>query len=283
MTRGFSAASINKFNGALALLLVAGVAGCAAPAAPPPQAAAIALNFDYKPAAKAVDTGRAIAFVQPSVASTIGAAPTGTGAAVAVQARAGSVGSWAPRSPQLETALSETILTIVTAKGFRTMGPYAAFDDLTFGDKKVAYLASTPVLRYAIERANPVATCSPARCNETGNFVVTGEMFLKLVEPLSGQAVLNKRINLSDFAISEPYSMNYTVQAQGKGLGGLAEALINASLSGAPKPDNARDAYNKAVNAFFAKATAKIDAFLSREEIISLEKQVLELKGLKRF
>jgi Neuraminyllactose-binding hemagglutinin precursor (NLBH) len=266
-----------KRSGPWVLLLTGAIAGCATP--PPATQAVTPLSFDYKPGPKAKDTGHAIAFVNAKASTTD---PSGAGVTVRVQS--GNVGAWAPRSPQLEAALSQTIAQIVSNRGFRTMGPFNTDDDLTFVDKKAAYLASTPELIYAVERADQVKRCDATNCNETGNFVVTGKLVLRLVEPMTKQSLLNKTINLTDFGISQPYTMNYAapVQAQqAKPSGGLLGALIAA---GAPaKPDNWRDPYNKAVNEFFSKAVVKIESHFDREEIVRLEPTVLELKGLKRF
>jgi hypothetical protein len=267
-----------RLNDALALLLIAGFAGCAI--SPPPSGEITPLIFDFKPGAKEPDTGRAIAFVNAKASTT-----DATGAGVAVRVQGGNIGAYAPRSGPLEKALSEAIAQIISSKGFRTMGPFNTDDDMTFGDKKAAYLASAPELTYAIERANQLKRCGAANCSETGNFVVTGKLVLKLVEPQSKQSLLNITVQLSDFGISQPYSMNYPnpVQSQqNTPSGGLLGALL-AGGGASTKPDNWRDAYNKAVNEFFAKAAAKIDAKLSREEIMLVEPQVLELKGLKRY
>ena len=269
---------ITNFTGALAPLLVVALAGCATP--PPATQAVTPLSFEYKPGPKAADTGRAIAFVNAKAATN-----DATGAGLTVRVESGNVGAWAPRSQALEAALSQTIAQVVSNKGFRTMGPFNTDDDLTFGDKKVAYLASTPELIYAIERANAVKRCDAVNCNETGNFTVTGKLVLRFVEPMTKQTLLHKTVMLSDFGISHPYTMNYAAPVQpqqARPAGGLLGALLAGA--GAPaKPENWRDSYNKAVNEFFLKATAKMEAQLDRDEFVRLEPQVLELKGLKRF
>jgi Neuraminyllactose-binding hemagglutinin precursor (NLBH) len=275
MTLRVSTKSVFNLNGTWGPLLLAAIAGCATP--PPATQAVTPLSFDYKPGPKAKDTGHAIAFVNAKASTTD---PSGSGVAVRVQS--GNAGAWAPRSPQLEAALSQTIAQIVSNRGFRTMGPFSSDDDLTFVDKKAAYLASTPELIYAVERADQVKRCGETNCNETGNFVVTGKLVLRLVEPMTKQSLLNKTINLSDFGISHPYTMNYAAPVQTQQA--KPSSLLAALMAGAPaKPDNWRDPYNKAVNEFFAKAVVKIESHFDREEIVRLEPTVLELKGLKRF
>lgn len=264
-----------KLTGALAPFLVAALAGCATP---PPPRAVTPLKFEYTPGPKAADTGHAIAFVRAK------ASTDSTGAGVGVRIENANVGPAPLRSPALEAALSQTIAQIVSNKGFRTMGPFTTDDDLTFSDKKSAYLASAPELVYAIDRREQRKQCDAVNCNETGNFVVTGKLVLRLVEPMTKETLLNKTIQLNDFGISHAYSMTYAAPAQAqqaRPAAGLVAAMIAA---GAPaKPDTARDSYNKAVNEFFTKAVAKIEAHFDRDEIMQLNSQVVELKARKTF
>lgn len=180
---------------------------------------------------------------------------------------------------QLMTALNNNFESILTAKGFNTKGPYQTFDDIAYGDKKQMYLAVVPRLNLAVVQKSDGVSCKATHCVDSGNVQITGEMLLKVIEPLTGQSMLNKRINLSDFNISE----SYTKEWEKRNDGGLVGMAFNQVLKPDQLVDNSEKALTDALNNFYAKASSKVDSYLSREELLSLESDVNQLKELKRY
>ncbi|MEN8219722.1 MAG: hypothetical protein ABFS56_25900 [Pseudomonadota bacterium] len=177
--------------------------------------------------------------------------------------------------PDLVNAMKDSLEELISRKGFVTKGPYATFDDITYMDKKAIYLASVPKLTLDIVRKGTNTDCSPRiYCTEKGQIQITGGLTYKLVEPLTGQTFLNRRINLSDFNISKPYIRQYQTKGAGDTLGKIMDK--------ASAPDKLVDDTDKvlveAINEFFAKAMAKLNQFISREEIISFTPDVNKLK-----
>lgn len=181
---------------------------------------------------------------------------------------------------RLTNAMKDSLLELISRKGFLTKGPYSSFDDITFVDKKAIYLAGIPSIRITFDTKTAGPQCYRLYCSEEGQFQITGEMTYKLVEPLTGQTIMNRRINLSDFNISKTYIRQYQI-SQGSG-GAVGTALDKASA-----PDKLTDTTDKAlvdaINEFFTLAMNKLDQFISREEILSYANDVDQLKGLKRY
>ena len=180
---------------------------------------------------------------------------------------------------QLMTALNNNFESILTNKGFNTKGPFQTFDDIAYSDKKSMYLAVVPRLNLNIVQESDGVSCKTTHCTDIGNIHITGEMLLKVIEPLTGQSMLNKRINLSDFNILEPYRKEWEKMNDG----GLVGMALNEALKPEQLVDDSEKALTTALSVFYAKASAKVDTFLSRDEFLSMEPDVKQLKDLKRY
>jgi len=175
---------------------------------------------------------------------------------------------------RLIDAMKDSLQELLSKKGFKTKGPYATFDEITYGDKKTIYLASVPSLKLYFDDKITQYECSVNYCSTEGQIQITGELTYKLIEPLTGQALLNRRINLSNFAISKTYRHDVLTKS-GK---------IGSISSNPPELfTNADKVLVEAINEFFAKAMEKLHKLISREEIISFAGDVKQLKKTKRF
>lgn len=180
---------------------------------------------------------------------------------------------------QLVSALQNTFNEIISKRGFRTT-TFSSSDDMTYTDKKSSYLASTPKLNLNIMKKTTKHECDGGFCTEEGVIQISGEMNVSFIEPLTQQAFLNKRINLSDLNISK----SYIKQADHPGSGGSG---IVGLISAVAKPDVYQDNTDKALvdalNEFYKKSSEKIAAFISREELLSFERDINNVKEIKRF
>jgi hypothetical protein len=147
-------------------------------------------------------------------------------------------------------------------------------------EKKKIYLAFVPKVDFTIE--NKVINTKRNRLyiHTDGVIQIGGSLIVSMIEPMTGQVFIKRRINLSDFNIQEPYV--YERQTS-NGSGGL----IGTALDKGSAPDMLKDttdvALTKAINKFYAKTIPKINSYLDKEEILSFKKDILKLKGLKRF
>jgi len=181
---------------------------------------------------------------------------------------------------RLNKALEESISEIIASKGFQLKGPYSNLDDITYQDKKKIYLAFVPKINFTID--NKIIDKKQHRLytHEDGVIQIGGSFVISMIEPMTGQVFIKRRINLSDFNIQEPYVYEKQISVGGNG-------LIETALDKGTAPDVLKDttdvALTKAINEFYTKAIDKINLYLDEEEILSFQKDILKLKGLKRF
>ena len=181
---------------------------------------------------------------------------------------------------RLSKAFESSISEMLAAKGFKLQGPFNNFDDITYREKKKIYLAFVPKVDFQIE--NKVLNSKKERLfvHEEGVIQIGGSLIITMVEPMTGETFVKKRINLSDFNIEEPYIKDRQYRVGG----GLN---VSSALDKASAPDSLKDtsdvALTNAINKFYSKAMKKINLYLDREEILSYKQDILKLKGLKRF
>ncbi len=181
---------------------------------------------------------------------------------------------------RLNQALESSITEILSAKGFKLKGPYSHLEDMTYQDKKQVYLAFVPKIDFRIDNKSTKTIPERLYTRTEGVIQIGGSFTISIQEPITGQVFLNRRINLSDFNISEPYI--YEVQhSTGDG------TITGAAFDKVTAPDLITDttdvALTKAINQFYSKAIERINSFIDREEILSFEKDINQLKDLKRY
>lgn len=253
------------------------------------------LSLEYEVEADAPDTDKVVSIVSPRIAEQAQqqetaedqmdqlkkmAASNGGGSADSALFEAGKTFDKSYRD-QLREALSTTFEEIVSSRGLRTAGPYDSFDTITYTEKQDHYLALVPELDFTIEQVRTNRECSPTYCTDEGEIQINGQLHLKAVEPMTEQTFVNKRIDFTRFDVSK----SYISQAARPGGGG--NSLVATAIDSATAPDSLQDTSDKAlveaINEFYAKAAEEIDRTFSREEMLSFEKDVEELKDRKRY
>jgi len=181
---------------------------------------------------------------------------------------------------KVKAALSTAVTEIISAKGFKLKGPYASFDDITYNDKKMIYLAFVPKIDLDIAVKDVKQVTERLYISQTGTVVINGKLSISSDEPMTGQSFIKKTINLSDLKIEEPftYQVQYTT-GDGSAIGKALDEAI------APKEiiDNTNLAVGQALNKFYNEAVKKIETYINKEEILSYKPDIEKLKGLKRF
>jgi len=181
---------------------------------------------------------------------------------------------------RLKRALETSIQTILLKKGFTLEGPYATFDDITYQDKKKMYLAVIPKVNLDIKKVVNEKKCNDLYCTEKGTIYFGGDVIVTLEEPLTKQIFMKKRINLSDANIKQSYTVQYQVRAS---TGDMLTDTINKMSAPKYLINNTDKAMTDGINQFYKYAVNKINKYLDREEILSYQKDVEQLKKLKRF
>ncbi len=181
---------------------------------------------------------------------------------------------------RLAKALETELENILIKKGFKIKGPYSTFDDITYQDKKTIYLALIPKINLDIKKVSTEKKCETLYCTEKGKIMFGGDVIVTLEEPLTRQIFMKKRINLSDANIVEPYIIQFQIRTSTGDL--VQDALAKVSV---PKQliNNTDKAMADGINKFYKYAVSKIRKYLDREEILSYQKDVEQLKNLKRY
>lgn len=180
----------------------------------------------------------------------------------------------------LQRALGRVFTEILSKRGFTTKGPYKTFDDMTYTDKKDTYLAVVPVLDLTLETKPTSQESEDLYYSEKGVMMLGGEFYLKVMEPLTQQVLMNKRISLTDMNLQKPYI--YQTQTR-QSTGSMTDDLIAKASVPDQLIDNTDKVRTELLTEFYDKAVEKLNAYLSREELLSYQKDVTKLKDLKRF
>jgi neuraminyllactose-binding hemagglutinin len=183
---------------------------------------------------------------------------------------------------RLSKSMSISFEDLILKKGFVIGGKYRTFDDMTYPDRKSTYMALIPTIDIKIDKRATEQKKHRLYFSEKGNIDISGELTVKMIEPLSKQMFITKRINLTDLGISKPYI--YEVQttesnANGIGMGSMISGTIDKASAPAILTDNTEKVLTEALNEFYKKAMQKIEKYISQEEILALEKDVNGAKG----
>ncbi|BAJ00021.1 HpaA family protein [Shewanella violacea] len=185
---------------------------------------------------------------------------------------------------EVRKAFQNGVEILITRKGFTYTGPYETFDEITYGDKKNSYLAIVPKFDIKVGKADVKRKSFSSYAQEKGFIKIDGSFVLKFIEPLTGQVMAQKRVDLSSLNIAEPYITQWETKASG---GGLISGAIGGAIKHASKPDvlvdNVEKAYANAMTKFYQGSMKQLVKYVSTEEINSFEADVKELKGIKRY
>ncbi len=256
------------------------------------------LNFSYKPSGQEKKVDKIISIVSPSYKSASEEATNNqqSYSQPSLMALASMNAKNAKRANvnfnknlghygnRLTSAMGETFHEIIISKGFKISGSYETFDDITYGDKKTSYLALVPDLNIYVDQKIKSKECSNSNgyCENVGTIQIGGSLNIRLIEPLTKQTFFSKRINLSKLTAPKDYVQRYHYRAKSDSLLGMA---VNSLTAGDKKPliDNTDKVLVEALNEFFAKSMKKVDGYISTQEVMSFEKDVMAIKNLKRF
>lgn len=245
------------------------------------QTGVIDTNFDFGKPAKS--TNKAIAIVRPTgdftrYQNNIDINPL-LAAIVQQQNRAPDQVALTYEQ-KVKRAFQEGFERLITSRGFTYTGPYDSFDEITYRDKKTSYLAVIPEFKITAGKANVKREKGVSHIKETGFVRVDGEFTIKLVEPMTKQVLMQKRVDLAKLKINEPYTKEWEPSTAHKD-------LFEMALKEAVKPDVLTDNYDKAyadaMTKFYQGSMAQLNKYISREEILDYQKDVADLKHRKTY
>jgi len=256
----------------------------AAPEAPPPPPPAYQPNFTYKPAAGAEKVDVTVGVIEPVYSTT----------------RALEYHKLYENDRTLNkmlSALNASFAEILVAKGFNTKGPFVSLNDMTFPDKKGSDLLFYPEFDFqvAVETTNkrPAAEApKPAqqeggslfggliKVNEAkpatpgaaapvpmtcdGTVAVSGNIVFIVQEPLSGEKMWVKRLDVSGASQTFPVKD------------------CNAQ-PGDERPREVEEAWAKAHEIVYQTSMSALDKYINGEEFQQFKRQAQELRDKKAY
>lgn len=256
-------------------IVIMGMSGCGIKPKPVQTEKSVgALSFKYSFGQQKARVSKKIAIVAPRFSD--------------IEARTDSGANFnklmIPYQKRLSKAMSSGFEELILNKGFTIGGKYKSFDDMTYPERKNTYMSLIPIIEIDIDKKVTSKNAHISYTVEKGVMQVSGELLIRMIEPLSKQMFITKRIDLSDFNIQKNYVYESKhISKPSKESGGLIGSLISKALKGASTPNSLNDNTDKvlteALSEFYTKAMAKIDKYISQEEILALEKDVNSAKN----
>lgn len=254
---------MGKLKFVLLFFVSLSVAGCLA--STPVKREQAQVNFEYQFKEQVANNGKTIAVIAPDI----------NGLQINRRGRPTNA------SRQLVDALSESIVELFNKKGFNIKGPIVDKGNLTYSDKKKIYLTAEPKVDLLIQEANVDDGCVADYCTKKGEYVVSGQFVLAMREPMSDEAIIYKRINLSDLNITK----KFMYQRERRVEGGLVGNLIATATSNKPEQlvDSRAKARGDVLNEFFSGTMEKLERLISHKELLAYTGDVEGLKRRKRY
>ncbi|MGZ8256602.1 MAG: HpaA family protein, partial [Gallionella sp.] len=202
------------------------------------------LSMNYQTKEVGASTGLTVAIVSPEFAKN---APNSQLGQDGFSANTSFDGSYKGR---LVSAIQSTMEELISKRGFTTKGPFTALDEINYGDKKSMYLISTPKLTINLKQERTEGVQKGMVYTEKGEIRIGGELTFKLIEPLTGQSMMTKRIDLSSLIAPKIYTKQYQTSIDPVSVAGMiAKSQAPESLE-----DNTDRAMTDAVNEFYQQA-----------------------------
>ncbi len=239
----------------LMLTILLFVAGCIAQPKPAtPVSYAFAFNI---PKAAAQPLPVTVALVRPSFADP---------AAFAQSPHAREAGS------AFVSSMKADLEKMLVAKGFKVTGPYDSIDVMTFPEKKTADLTLTPIVdvRAAEQITNKTGTGSvffPYQAD--GVYVVSGWVSLVMLEPLTGEKIWIKRIEVSP--VQQSFLWKYQLVQSGY------------QVSTHTIEDTRAHSVAAALSKIYPKVMQTTWDYFHPDEVLLMKKQAEEARRLKRY
>lgn len=154
---------------------------------------------------------------------------------------------------------------IMVAKGFKTTGPFESLNVMTFPQKEGASLALYPEFKFTLNedvtRENPPVDFFSGSIE--GNITLSGFISLVLIEPISGEKMWVKKIELQ--SLEEPFAISTRGQR--------AEIYR----------DNRAEAISYLLGQYYPDVMKKLWDYIHSDEIAQLVKEAKTVRDKKRY
>jgi hypothetical protein len=165
---------------------------------------------------------------------------------------------------------------VFTTKGLTVSGPFGAYDEITYPDKKSAHFAFTPELFITADVKPGPLFFNGTYHAKTITMEIRGQMILELREPLSNQKLWVKRIELEPRSVTcqECYANSWEVLPGGY-YGNVATNRVVF--------DGKQDAVADYMAAQYSAIMQRTWTFIDVDELTALLSSVKEIREAKRY
>lgn len=174
------------------------------------------------------------------------------------------------RGVAFRAALAQGLFELLVNKGFGATGPYTNVDDMTFPEKRGVSLLIVP--EFNVQIASTPSNVRTSSWNGQMSCTITlatqGSVTLIAIEPLSGQRMWNRRVDIS----IEPQVAQGVVDA----------VWCSGSSDDIPVPAVA-NALERVYERLYADTMAAVDRYITPEEFTVLNGEVQRLREQTSF
>ena len=184
------------------------------------------------------------------------------------------------------TSMGSDLDKILIAKGMTTTGPFPSLDEITYSEKKNAALTLAPRVFIGAEikydgELHPVARDVGTTMERNFTMNITGWISFIMQEPLSGEKMWIKKLELEPVKVSGVEIYEAMAQYRADGCGG--QALVGYSASPKNLYMGQTEAMANALKQLYPVVLGKFEKFLDGDEMVALKAKGQEIRALKVY
>jgi len=175
---------------------------------------------------------------------------------------------------------------ILIAKGMTTTGPYPSLDEITYSEKKNAALTLAPKIFISADikydgELHPVARDVGTTMERQFTMSITGWISFIMQEPLSGEKMWIKKLELEPVKVEGVEIYEATAQYRADGCGG--QALVGYNPTAKKLYQGQTEAMAGALKQLYPVILSQFEKFLDGDEMVQLKAKGQEIRALKVY
>jgi hypothetical protein len=184
------------------------------------------------------------------------------------------------------TSMGNDLDKILIAKGMTTTGPFPSLDEITYSEKKNAALTLAPRIfvtadiKYDSE-LQPTARDVGTTMERHFTMNITGWISFIMQEPLSGEKMWIKKLELEPVKVEGVEIYEATAQYRADGCGG--SALVGYSPTNKKLYVGQTEAMAGALKKLYPVILSQFEKYLDSEEMVQLKTKGQEIRALKVY
>jgi hypothetical protein len=180
----------------------------------------------------------------------------------------------------LSASMGTDLDKILISKGITTTGPFPSLDEITYSDKKDAALTLAPQVFITVEIKDSPFQQVGNRFDETFSMNVTGWITFFMQEPLSGEKMWIKKLEIEPVVVQGDFSRDAAPQT----VNGLFGPMVTGYTAGQNVLYDGRpDALADALKQIYPVVMSQFEKYIDTDELIQLKAKGNEIRASKVF